>query len=77
MRSESSAEETEAVVAAVDKGESQRKRKNDPGVRVVGGRIYCSVNGKTCHQVSLGSANVSLLRALKSGLLSKFMNVAS
>ncbi|XP_071704333.1 uncharacterized protein [Rutidosis leptorrhynchoides] len=26
------------------------KRNNDPGVRVVGGRIYDSQNGKTCHQ---------------------------
>ncbi|XP_072961193.1 uncharacterized protein [Typha angustifolia] len=27
-----------------------RKRTKDPGVRVVGGRIYDSENGKTCHQ---------------------------
>ncbi|XP_057809572.1 uncharacterized protein LOC131023930 [Salvia miltiorrhiza] len=26
------------------------KRNNSPGIRLVGGRIYDSVNGKTCHQ---------------------------
>ncbi|XP_047968508.1 uncharacterized protein LOC125212392 [Salvia hispanica] len=26
------------------------KRKSSPGIRLVGGRIYDSVNGKTCHQ---------------------------
>lgn len=30
-----------------------RKRTKSPGVRVVGGRIYDSENGKTCHQVSI------------------------
>uniref|UniRef100_A0A803LKN9 DDT domain-containing protein n=1 Tax=Chenopodium quinoa TaxID=63459 RepID=A0A803LKN9_CHEQI len=29
---------------------NQPKRSKDPGVRVVGGRIYDSQNGKTCHQ---------------------------
>ncbi|KAK6152892.1 hypothetical protein DH2020_012531 [Rehmannia glutinosa] len=31
---------------------SPAKRNKSPGIRVVGGRIYDSVNGKTCHQVS-------------------------
>ncbi|XP_031398600.1 uncharacterized protein LOC116209177 isoform X2 [Punica granatum] len=35
---------------AIGDGEVQRKRTKDPGVRVIGGRIYCSLNGKTCHQ---------------------------
>lgn len=30
---------------------SPAKRNNCPGVRLVGGRIYDSVQGKTCHQV--------------------------
>ncbi|KAL5581974.1 hypothetical protein UlMin_014416 [Ulmus minor] len=30
--------------------DSQSKRTKDPGVRVVGGRIYDSEKGKTCHQ---------------------------
>ncbi|KAK6128469.1 hypothetical protein DH2020_037783 [Rehmannia glutinosa] len=30
---------------------SPAKRNKSPGIRVVGGRIYDSVNGKTCHQV--------------------------
>ncbi|OMO94641.1 hypothetical protein COLO4_16236 [Corchorus olitorius] len=29
---------------------SKRPRNNSPGVRLVGGRIYDSKNGKTCHQ---------------------------
>ncbi|CAN6445726.1 unnamed protein product [Victoria cruziana] len=29
---------------------SPRKRTKDPGVRIVGGRIYDSQNGRTCHQ---------------------------
>lgn len=35
------------------KVDSQAKRSKAPGVRVVGGRIYDSENGKTCHQVCL------------------------
>ncbi|XP_039161327.1 cell division cycle-associated 7-like protein [Eucalyptus grandis] len=31
-------------------GSSIAKRNSNPGVRVVGGRIYCPFNGKTCHQ---------------------------
>ncbi|XP_048138972.1 uncharacterized protein LOC115734953 isoform X2 [Rhodamnia argentea] len=31
-------------------GLKDAKRNNNPGVRVVGGRIYCPFNGKTCHQ---------------------------
>jgi|APAra0007618257_1042622.scaffolds.fasta_scaffold02306_11 hypothetical protein len=31
--------------------EKPSKRTTNPGVRVVGGRIYDSSNGKTCHQV--------------------------
>ncbi|KAL0395976.1 UNVERIFIED_CONTAM: hypothetical protein Scaly_0046000 [Sesamum calycinum] len=31
---------------------SPAKRNKSPGIRVVGGRIYDSVNGKTCHQES-------------------------
>ena len=34
----------------MDQAQTQTKRKS-PGVRVVGGRIYDSENGKTCHQV--------------------------
>ncbi|GAB2299950.1 hypothetical protein Dimus_033995 [Dionaea muscipula] len=30
------------------------KRTKSPGMRIVGGRIYDSVNGKTCHQISVG-----------------------
>ncbi|XP_021763526.1 uncharacterized protein LOC110728178 isoform X2 [Chenopodium quinoa] len=33
-----------------DEDLKQPKRCKDPGVRVVGGRIYDSQNGKTCHQ---------------------------
>ncbi|EOA34874.1 hypothetical protein CARUB_v10022456mg [Capsella rubella] len=32
------------------KGEKTSKRTTNPGVRVIGGRIYDSSNGKTCHQ---------------------------
>lgn len=32
---------------------SPLKRNRSPGIRVVGGRIYDPVNGKTCHQVQL------------------------
>ncbi|XP_010470704.1 PREDICTED: uncharacterized protein LOC104750585 [Camelina sativa] len=32
------------------KGEKQSRRTTNPGVRVIGGRIYDSSNGKTCHQ---------------------------
>ncbi|KAI6675180.1 hypothetical protein NL676_003086 [Syzygium grande] len=31
-------------------GSKNAKRNSNPGVRVVGGRIYCPFNGKTCHQ---------------------------
>lgn len=37
--------------AAADDNEHRAKRTKSPGVRVVGGRIYDSENGKTCHQV--------------------------
>lgn len=38
----------------VDDGDGhQSKRTKCPGVRVVGGRIYDSENGKTCHQVTI------------------------
>ncbi|KAK4749508.1 hypothetical protein SAY87_026957 [Trapa incisa] len=62
IRKKSGADEVDAVVAAeeeeevmkdkeaVGNGGSQRKRTKDPGLRVQGGRIYCPVNGKTCHQ---------------------------
>lgn len=33
-------------------GAKPSKRKTNPGVRVVGGRIYDSSNGKCCHQVN-------------------------
>ncbi|KAL0546405.1 hypothetical protein IC582_016313 [Cucumis melo] len=36
--------------AAADDNEHRAKRTKSPGVRVVGGRIYDSENGKTCHQ---------------------------
>ena len=39
------ARETEAV-------KERKKRNNNPGVRVQGGRIYCSDTGTTCHQVA-------------------------
>lgn len=32
---------------------SPAKRNKSPGIRVLGGRIYDPVNGKTCHQVCL------------------------
>lgn len=31
---------------------SPAKRNSSPGVRLVGGRIYDSVDGKSCHQVT-------------------------
>ena len=39
------ARETEAV-------KERKRRNNNPGVRVQGGRIYCSDTGTTCHQVT-------------------------
>nr|GLL19246.1 uncharacterized protein LOC109168561 isoform X4 [Ipomoea trifida] len=39
-----------AEQAQDNKGTKQKQRNNCPGVRVVGGRIYDSRNGKTCHQ---------------------------
>lgn len=39
------------MVTQKDEDLKQPKRSKDPGVRVVGGRIYDSQNGKTCHQV--------------------------
>ncbi|XP_031109221.1 uncharacterized protein LOC116013543 isoform X2 [Ipomoea triloba] len=39
-----------AEQAKDNKGTKQKQRNNCPGVRVVGGRIYDSRNGKTCHQ---------------------------
>jgi hypothetical protein len=36
------------------------KRRKGLGVRVIGGRIYDSVNGKTCHQVSFFLSNLVL-----------------
>lgn len=41
-----------AEQAQDNKGTKQKQRNNCPGVRVVGGRIYDSRNGKTCHQVT-------------------------
>ena len=38
-------EQTEAV-------KERKRRNNNPGVRVQGGRIYCSDTGTTCHQVA-------------------------
>ncbi|KAG7036784.1 Cell division cycle-associated 7-like protein, partial [Cucurbita argyrosperma subsp. argyrosperma] len=35
---------------AADNNEHRAKRTKSPGVRVIGGRIYDSENGKTCHQ---------------------------
>lgn len=38
----------------VDNSSSKPKKRNsNPGVRVIGGRVYDSENGTTCHQVSL------------------------
>ena len=39
------AKETEAA-------KERKRRNNNPGVRVQGGRIYCSETGTTCHQVA-------------------------
>lgn len=39
--------------AANKEKEKESKRTKCPGVRVQGGRIYDSENGKTCHQVCL------------------------
>ena len=39
------------VVDDVGDNGNKAKRSKCPGVRVVGNRIYDSVNGKTCHQV--------------------------
>ncbi|GAB2303362.1 hypothetical protein Dimus_037353 [Dionaea muscipula] len=38
------------AAAEEEVGKQQRKRSKCPGIRVVGGRIYDSENGKTCHQ---------------------------
>ncbi|WZZ06319.1 hypothetical protein YC2023_092240 [Brassica napus] len=35
----------------LDDVKAASKRKSDPGVRVIGGRIYDSSNGRCCHQV--------------------------
>ncbi|RID55433.1 hypothetical protein BRARA_G02696 [Brassica rapa] len=35
---------------ALDDVKAASKRKSDPGVRVIGGRIYDSSNGRCCHQ---------------------------
>ncbi|KAL0431286.1 UNVERIFIED_CONTAM: Cell division cycle-associated 7-like protein [Sesamum radiatum] len=40
---------------------SPAKRNKSPGIRVVGGRIYDSVNGKTCHQVGVSCASKKTL----------------
>lgn len=39
------------VVDDVGDNGNKAKRSKRPGVRVVGNRIYDSVNGKSCHQV--------------------------
>lgn len=44
-RNKESQEQSEKVIS------TPAKRNNCPGVRLVGGRIYDSFNGKTCHQV--------------------------
>ena len=44
---------TSSPVALTGKEVVEKKsRSKRPGVRVVGGRIYDSENGKTCHQVT-------------------------
>lgn len=50
VASSSSASKDQASSAAPQK-EKESSRTKCPGVRVVGGRIYDSENGKTCHQV--------------------------
>lgn len=45
-------------------GLKDAKRNNDPGVRVVGGRIYCPFNGKTCHQVKFKLARSNRARTV-------------
>ncbi|KAF3776027.1 Cell division cycle-associated 7-like protein [Nymphaea thermarum] len=40
---------------------SPRKRTKDPGVRIVGGRIYDSQNGRTCHQCRQKTMDVTAL----------------
>lgn len=32
---------------------SPAKRNNNPGIRLIHGRLYDSENGKTCHQVTV------------------------
>jgi len=44
------ADATPAAGAVGDK-KAKKKRDNNPGVRVQGGRIYDSEKGTTCHQV--------------------------
>ncbi|KAK4410219.1 hypothetical protein Sango_0094900 [Sesamum angolense] len=44
---------------------SPAKRNKSPGIRVVGGRIYDSVNGKTCHQVWRAGRRSSCLRGVE------------
>ncbi|XP_047333742.1 uncharacterized protein LOC124937516 [Impatiens glandulifera] len=35
-----------------EKQKQKRKRNENPGVRIIGNRIYDSENGKTCHQIN-------------------------
>ena len=52
---------TSSPVALKEKEVVEKKsRSKRPGVRVVGGRIYDSENGKTCHQVTSDSFDTIL-----------------
>lgn len=44
------AEEAPASQAQEGAAPAKKKRNNNPGVRVQGGRVYDSENGTTCHQ---------------------------
>eukprot|EP00249_Psilotum_nudum_P000621 c12696_g1_i3 orf=992-2953(-) len=43
---------------AIDDAGKRRKRRKDLGVRVIGGRIYDSENGRTCHQCRQKTAEI-------------------
>nr|GMC62609.1 Cell division cycle-associated 7-like protein [Ipomoea batatas] len=53
-----------AEQAKDNKGTKQKQRNNCPGVRVVGGRIYDSRNGKTCHQIRIYYLSLGLDHAI-------------
>nr|GMD49426.1 uncharacterized protein LOC109168561 isoform X2 [Ipomoea batatas] len=53
-----------AEQAQDNKGTKQKQRNNCPGVRVVGGRIYDSRNGKTCHQIRIYYLSLGLDHAI-------------